>query len=185
MRIVLRAGGCILLGCMAVSMAFGQTVGKQALHVPVTRKTIVRFFYLPPASYLHPALMFSVVGKGDLRLKTAPIAYPVERMSFITLLEMRSLIDALSHTGLSWQRPPTRETPTKVLNKDIPNQMEITVFSSGGTYRALIAPKRLCATLAPLNAVIKEPRAHWEMQLFRYSYKCKVPGFNRDAYFQP
>ncbi|MFZ0747374.1 MAG: hypothetical protein WAM85_23420 [Terracidiphilus sp.] len=182
MRTMRRISWPILLACMAVSLTFSQATGKKSLNVPVNGNTIVRFFYLPPYSYFHVPLAFRVVGKDDPRLGTAPLANPEDRTPYISLPKMQNLIAALAHADLSWQESKKLETPTKIQPSAMTDKMEITVFSSGGTYRAFVAPNRLCETLAPLDAALEQPRARWEFQLFRVNYHCTVPGFNRNAF---
>jgi hypothetical protein len=184
MRKVLRSGWWILMACLAVSMAFAQSAGGTALPVPVNGKTIVRFFYLPPESYWHPPLTFRVVGKNDPRLGTAPMAKPYDRTPYISLSDMQRFVAALARLHLSWKGSGRLEKPKKIAPGEMRNGMEITVFSSGGTYRAMIDPKELCETLAPLDAALREPRALWEFRLFRVNYGCRIPGFDRDAYMR-
>lgn len=180
-----QIGWPILLACMAATQSFSQPAQKNSLDVPVNENTIVRFFYLPPYSYFHVPLSFRVVGKNSPLLGTAPLANPEDRTPYISLPEMRSLITGLAHLDLSWRQESKKlETPKKIETREMTDKMEITVFSTGGAYRASVDPKRLCETLAPLDAALKPPRARWEFQLFRVSYHCSVPGFNRDAYPQ-
>lgn len=184
MKILRQIVWPILLGCMAASLALCQTTGEQQINVHVNGNTIVRFFYLPPYSYFHVPLAFRVVGKNDPRLGTAPLASPEDRTPYISLPEMQNLIAALARLNLSWRKSNEVETPRKIKPREMTDKLQITIYSSSGTYRAFVNSKRLCETLAPLDAALKEPRALWEFQLFRVNYHCSVPGFNRNAYPQ-
>lgn len=179
-----QIGWPILLACAIASLAFNLGAGERSLNVPVNGNMIVRFFYLPPNSYSHPPLIFRVVGKNDPRLGTAPIANLGGRTPYISLLGMQKLIAALVHADLSWQKSNKVEAPRKIEPRQMTDKLQITVFSSDGTFKAFVDPTRLCETLAPLDAALKEPRALWEFQLFRVNYQCTVPGFNRNAYPQ-
>lgn len=181
MDIMRRIAWLISLTCMAALPAFCQANGKPPLNLGVDKNTIVRFFYLPPESYLHPPLIFRVAGENDPRLGTAPIN-PLGRTSYISLSEMRNLVTALADWNLSWQESKKLETPKKIETREMTDKMEVKVFSSRGTDRALVDPKQLCERLAPLDAALKQPRALWEVQLFRVDYGCHVPGFNRNAF---
>jgi len=152
MNIMRRIAWLISWACIAVSPVFCQANGKQPLNVRVDKNTIVRIFYLPPESYLHPPLIFRVAGENDPSLGTAPINL-IGRTPHISLSEMRNLVNALADWNLSWQKS-----------------------------KKLEAPKQLCERLAPLDAALKQPRALWEFQLFRVDYGCHVQGFDRNAF---
>jgi len=173
----------ILLACMAATLAFSQAAPKNSLDVPVNENTIVRFFYLPPYSYFHVPLSFRVEGENSSLLGTSPLANPQDRTPYISLSEMRNLIAGLAHLDLSWRQESKKlETPKKIETHEMTDKMEITVFSTGGTYRAFVDPKQLCERLAPLDAALKQPRALWEFLLFRVDYGCHVQGFDRNAF---
>ena len=181
MDIMRRIAWLISLTCMATLPAFCQADGRPPLNLSVDKNTIVRFFYLPPESYLHPPLIFRVAGAKDGRLGTAPIN-PPGRTPYISLSEMRNLVTALADWNLSWQESKKLETPKKIETREMTDKMEVNVFFSRGTARALVDPKQLCERLAPLDAALKQPRALWEFQLFRVDYGCHVPEFNRNAF---
>lgn len=181
MKTMLRIAWLISLACTVVLPVFCQANVKQPLNVHADKNTIIRIFYLPPESYLHPPLIFRVAGANDLRLGTAPINI-VGRTPYISLPEMRNLVAALADWHLSWQKSKRLETPKKIETREMTDKMEVKLFSSRGTDRVLIDPKELCERLAPLDAALKQPRALWEFQLFRVDYGCHVPGFHRDAF---
>lgn len=184
MRATRQSYWSILLMFIFVSLASSQTTGKHSLNVPVDLSTVVRFFYLPPQSYWHPPLTFRVVSNENPRLGTAPMAKPYDRTPYISLSDMQSFIRGLSRLNLSWHGSNKVQKPEKIPPGEMTNKMEITVFSTAGTYRAFLDPRKICKTLAPLDAALKESRARWEFQLFRINYGCTVYGFNRDAYMQ-
>jgi hypothetical protein len=171
----------ISLACIVALPVFCQATGKQPLDVRVDQNTITRIFYLPPENYFHPPLIFRVVGENDPRLGTAPMA-DLGRTVYISLSEMRNLIAALADSNLSWQESKKLETPKEIETHEMTDKMEVKLFSSSGTDRAFVDPKRLCERLAPLDAALKQPRALWEFQLFRVDYDCHVPGFERNAF---
>ena len=175
-----RIAWSISLACMVVVPVCCQATGKQPLNVRVDESTIIRIFYLPPESYLHAPLIFRVVRENDPRLGTAPINL-LGRTPYISLSEMRNLVTALADSNLSWQKSKL-ETPKKIETREMTDKMEIKLFSSRGTDRAFVDPKRLCERLAPLDAALEQPRAHWEFQLFRVNYGCQVPEFDRNAF---
>lgn len=181
MKIMRRIAWLISLASAVALPAFCLSNGKQPLNVSVNKNTIVRFFYLPPESYLHPPLIFRVAGENDPRLGTAPINV-LGRTPYISLSEMQNLVTALADWNLSWQKSKKLETPKKIETREMTDKMEVKVFSSSGTDRVLVDPKQLCERLAPLDAALKQPRALWEFQLFRVNYGCHVPGFDRNAF---
>lgn len=181
MKIMRRIAWSISLACMVVLPVFCQTTGKQPLNARVDENTIIRIFYLPPESYLHPPLIFRVVRENDRRLGTAPINL-LGRTPYISLSEMRNLVTALAESNLSWQKSKKLETPKKIETREMTDKMEIKLFFSTRTDRAFVDPKRLCERLAPLDAALKQPRARWEFQLFRVDYGCRVQGFDRNAF---
>ena len=181
MNIMRRIAWLISWACIVASPVFCQANGKQPLNVRVDKNTIVRIFYLPPESYLHPPLIFRVAGENDPRLGTAPINL-LGRTPYISLSDMRHLVTALADWNRSWQRSKKLETPKKIETREMTDKMEVKVFSSRGIDRVLVDPKQLCERLAPLNAALKQPRALWEFQLFRVDYGCHVQGFDRNAF---
>lgn len=181
MNVIRRIAWLISWACIAASPVFCQAKGKQPLDMRVDKNTIVRFFYLPPESYLHPPLIFRVAGEDDPRLGTAPISL-LGRAPYISLSEMRNLVTALAGWNLSWQKSRKLETPKKIETREMTDKMEVKVFSSRGTERVFVDPKQLCERLAPLDAALKQPRALWEFQLFRVEYGCHVQGFDRNAF---
>jgi hypothetical protein len=168
---------------MSSKLNFGQSeVQHGSFNLPVNKETVVRFFYLPANDYLHPALFFRVAGTNSSRLNTAPITNHGGRTPYISIEEMQALIKLLDSAGLSWRTGSAVEVPKAVDFKETTGQLEIKIFSSGGTALSLSDPKGICETLAPLDAAFKQPRALWEFQLFRVDYNCKVTGFNRNAF---
>jgi hypothetical protein len=181
MKTMRRIAWLISLACMVAVPVFCQAKGNQRLNVRVDKSTVIRIFYLPPESYLHPALIFRVARENDPRLGTAPISL-LGRTPYISLSEMRNLAAALADWDLSWQKSKKLETPKKIETREMTDKMEVKMFSSSGTDRVLVDPKQLCERLAPLDAALKQPRALWEFQLFRVDYGCHVQGFDRNAF---
>jgi hypothetical protein len=180
---IARTSCLFAIAIIATSLTFGQANHNPAtLNFPVGGHTVVRFFYLPPNSYLHAALIFRVVGDHDPRLNTSPINNLGGRTPYITLAEMQNLIQQLSDLDLSWQQSKRVEVPKELTTKEMTDRLQIDIFFSQGTDRTLVDPQRLCATLATLDPAFRQPRALWEFQLFRVDYHCTVPGFNRNAY---
>ena len=155
------------------------------LNSPIDEKTVVRFFYQPPGDYLHAPLVFHVVEEGNPLLNTAPMREE-GRTAYISLPEMRELVQALAHSNLAWRESETVELLGSYKKLTLAgvglDNMEALVVLSNGTAKAQIAPKAICKTLKPLDAALKTPRALWESQGFRLNYGCKVPGFKHDAY---
>lgn len=166
----------------------GQPTGEAwLLGCPVDQATAVRFFYNPEwADYLHGPLVLRVVPAGDSRLNTAPILYE-GRTAYILPEEMKAMLQALAQSSASW-RVSSKVEPlgnTQGLIRSVgasPLDLDITVLCSKGTARGKVEPAKICSTLAPLDSALKTARALWEFQLLRIGYKCKVPGFNWDAY---
>jgi len=156
--------------------------GHKSFSLPVNNQTAVRFFYLPANDYLHPALIFRVASPQSGELGTAPIISHGGRTPYISIDEMRKLVQMLDHSNLLWSETKTVEVPGMVGFKETTGMLQIKVFSSGGTASSNSDPSRLCKTLAPLDAAFKQPRALWEFQLFRVNYGCSVPGFDRKAF---
>ena len=177
-----RTCWALVIALIGASLSFSQAAGgHDTLALPADKSTIVRFFYLPAEDYLHPALIFRVAGEKDPKLNTAPINH-TGRTAYISLAEMQDLIQRLSRTGFSWQESKKVEVPKMIGFTDTPGGLEIKLFSSKGTAVTHSNPKKLCETLAPLDAALKQPRALWEFQLFRVDYNCVVPGFDRNAF---
>lgn len=152
-------------------------VKKPMLDCPVDGGPAVRFFYHDEENYFHFPLIFRPVAQGDQRLNTAPMG--VEgRTAYISAAEMQQLLQRLMLSDLSWQE--SEKTEALGSYKRLPSSDM--VVCSKGSARVSLDPKKICDTLAPLDAVLKTPRALWEFQLFRTGYACSVPGFNYHAY---
>jgi hypothetical protein len=155
------------------------------LESPVDEKTIVRFFYYPAGEYIRIPLLFRVVEEGNPRLNTAPMREE-GRTAYVSLSEMRDLVNGLIRSGLGWQESETVDVLG--LYKDLTlagiglDTMDVRLVSSRGTAKAEISPKTICTILKPLDAALKTPRALWEFQGFRLGYGCKVSGFKYGAY---
>jgi hypothetical protein len=160
--------------------------GASVLLSTVDEHTLVRFFHQPPlGDYFHFPLVFRVVEESNPLLNTAPMREE-GRTAYISLSEMRELMQRLAQMDLAWKESDVAEPlgPFKKLalaGIGI-NNMEVFIGCSKGTARTTIAPKKICETLTPLDSALKAPRALWEFQLFRLDYGCKVPGFRTDAY---
>jgi hypothetical protein len=177
------AFGLLQVALAACQVVYGQSApARNSLTVPASDNTVVMFFYLPANSYLHPALIFRVAKPGSTLLNTAPITNRGGRTPYISIEEMQNLIGLLAHSDLSWRKSKQVETPRAPSFSETTGKLEIKVFSSDGTALSLSNPDNLCQTLAPLDTALKQPRARWELQLFRVGYHCPVPGFNRSAY---
>lgn len=149
---------------------------------PADKAIAIRFFYHPPGDYFHFPLIFRPVDEADPRLNTAPMTTE-GRTAYISIAEMRQLIEGLSHSDLSWQESEKVEALGGYRGlRDGSESMEILVVCSKGTARANLDPKKICKTLAPLDAALKAPRALWEFQGFRLNYGCKIPGFKYGEY---
>jgi hypothetical protein len=145
------------------------------------RKRRCVFFFDPPGEYFHKPLVLCVVKEGDPLLNTAPIREE-GRTAYVSLSEMRELVQRLGRLDLAWQESETVEALGSYKNLPVFDDMETLIAFSHGTAKAHIAPKIICRTLQPLDAALKTPRALWELQIFRLNYGCKVPGFKADAY---
>jgi hypothetical protein len=155
---------------------------KSVLDSPVDENAAVRFFYNPSnGGYFHFPLIFRPVAPEDPRLNTAPMSTE-GRTAYISLSEMRQLLQGLRHSDLSWQESEKVEILGSFKKLAITDSMEVTVVSSQGTAKAAIDAKKICDTLKPLDSALKAPRGLWEFQLFRQGYGCQVPGFNFEAY---
>jgi len=167
--------------CMFLTLLLGFSLAyAQSLAVPVNKYTVASFSFSPPQNYTHPAMLFRVVDQDDTRLNTAPML-DQGRTVFISLEEMKRLIERLTVMQLAWHRSAQTELPS-IGHSEVSNEMRIRVYDSTGSFLALLSPRDLCASLASLNDAIKQPRALWEFRLFQREYGCKIPGFNRDAY---
>lgn len=178
----------LVFGLLQVAFGVCQVVYGQSaqvrgpLAVPVNDVTVVTFFYLPANSYLHPALIFRVAKPGSPLVNTAPITNRGGRTPYISIEEMRDLVGLLDRSDLTWHKSKQVEVPGAPSFSETTGKLEIKIISSDGTALSLSNPDNLCETLAPLDAVLKQPRARWEFQLFRVQYRCQVPGFDRNAY---
>lgn len=174
----------LVLGALASATSLSSCRGvdrKPVLNSPVDEKTAIRFFYHDEEEYYHFPLIFRAVKQLDPRINTAPMT--VEgRTAYVPLVEMQRLIQALSHSDLSWQESQKTEALGGFRQLRWSDSMEILIVCSKGTARANLDPKKICETLKPLDSALKTPRALWEFQLFRQGYDCKVPGFNFEAY---
>lgn len=157
---------------------------KFLVNCPADKETAIRFFYNPPGDYFHFPLIFRPVEEADPRLNTAPMT--VEgRIAYIPMVEMQQLLQGLSHSDdLSWQESEKVESLGGYRElRGGSDSMEILVVCSKGTARATLVLKKICKTLAPLDAAFETPRALWEFQAFRIGYRCKVPaGFETGKY---
>jgi hypothetical protein len=155
------------------------------LNSPVDEAAIVRFFYYPPGDYFHFPLVLRAVKPTSSLLDTAPMREE-GRTAYISLADMQRLVRALSRSDLVWKHTAAVEPlgPFKklALTGIGVSTMQILVENSNGTATALVAPKNICQTLAPLDSAFSLPRVLWEFQLLRWGYHCRVPGFKRDAY---
>jgi hypothetical protein len=170
-------------GCKAPSDQTHERLS--VLESPVNEKTIIRFFYYPAGEYIRIPLLFRVVEEGNPRLNTAPMRED-GRTVYVSLSEMRELVNGLIRSGLGWQESETVDVLG--LYKDLTlagiglDTMDVRLVSLKGTAKAEISPKAICMILKPLDAALKTPRALWEFQGFRLGYGCKVPGFKYGAY---
>jgi hypothetical protein len=178
----------VLMSVMAVSTARvpeAQPTGEAwLLGCPADQGTMVRFFFNPEgADYFHTPLVFQVVPADDPRLNTGPITRE-GRTTYITREEMKAMLRALAHSGASWsvssKVKPLGDAHSLVGSYGF--YLRIRVVCSKGTACGRVEPAEVCSTLAPLDSVLKTPRALWEFQALRIGYRCKVPGFNWDAY---
>src|SRR5260370_4583671 len=106
------------------------------LNSAVDEKTVVRFFYQPPGDYLHAPLVFRVVEEGNPLLNTAPMRGE-GRTAYISLSEMRELVQALARSNLAWPDSVTIELLGSYKKLDLAFiGMEIFVGNSNSTPRA-------------------------------------------------
>ena len=129
MKIMRRIAWLTSWAWIVTSSVFCQTYGKQPHHARVDKNTVVRIFYLPPESYLHPPLIFRVAGGSDPRLGTAPINI-LGRTPYISLSEMRNVVTALAEWNLSWRKSKRLETHKRIETREMTDKMEVSVFSS-------------------------------------------------------
>lgn len=152
------------------------------LNSPVTENTAVRFFYDPALSdFFHFPIIFRVAEEGDARLITPP-STRAGWTSYITPVEMRQFLQTIARSNLTWQESDKVEIFEPAFQIPRSDAMEIVAVGSIGTVKALVKPTRICQTLEPLDAALKTKRALWELQRFRLTYGCKVPGFTWDSY---
>ena len=150
------------------------------LHGSVDEATAMRFFF-NPGNYFHLPLIFRVVSQSDPRLDTAPLL-AAGRTVYISGPDMQNLKTGLLRLDLGWAESGDLTTfgdATQILPT---YAMAITVVSSRGTATAGFDPEKICDKLAPLDAALRKPRALWEFKLFQAEYKCKIPGFDGNAY---
>ena len=176
----------IVLLVPALPFAFGMQSGQKSggptvLSTQGDAETAVRIYYNPSTGkYFHKPLVFRVVKPGDPRLKMAPVLLEGQT-TYITGGEMHHLLQGLDQAGLSWRISDKVEALGSFHHLLI-GDVELRVVSPKGTAVARLDPKKLCATLQPLDAALRTPRALWEFQLFRVQDGCKVPGFNYREY---
>jgi hypothetical protein len=178
-------GRCVLLIMALIGTSLSCTEPTRrhaAFNGSVDTNTIVRFFYQPPLSHPHPPFILRAVDDRDPRLDTAP--FQVEGLAaYISLAEMRKVVQILNDSIPSWDTSKDVEGPRPPMDLPFPNGLEITVYFSTGTAQTVITPGELCATLAPLDAALRN-RALWEFQFFRGDYGCNVPGFDVKKYYK-
>jgi hypothetical protein len=173
---------------VSITMSMGEMQSSQKpfrafdLHLEADEKTVIRFFYQPtPGDYFHAPLVFRVVEEGNPLFNTAPMREE-GRTAYISLPEMRELIQRLASARLAWQESGDIVTLGSYKKLPLFDDMELLVTSSKGTATTKVAPKSICETFEPLDGALRTPRALWEFQGFRLNYGCKVPGFKYDAY---
>jgi hypothetical protein len=174
---------CVAMLITAASLSYSQTLAKGKLQVAaLDENTGVRFFYQPvDADYFHVPLVIHAVDPHDSRLNTAPMAAE-GRVAYVSISDMRELLQALSQSKLSWQQSEKVEVFGSFKKLPITDTMEITVLSSKGTSQASLDSKNICETLQPIDSNLKAARAVWEFQRFRLNYRCSVPNFGFDSY---
>jgi hypothetical protein len=152
------------------------------LNAPVGESTAVRLFYDPALSdaFRFPIIL-RVTEEGDARLVNPP-STRAGWTSYITFSEMRQFLRTLAQSNLIWQESGKVEIFEPALQILRLDTMEIAVVGSIGTAKAMVRPKGICQTLEPLDATLKTKRAIWELQRFRLSYGCQVPGFDWNQY---
>jgi len=175
--LVAPGGGWVQLGAKHKRVSF--------LNSPVDDQTVVRFFYYPEGEYIRIPLLFRVVDAGNPLFNTAPMREE-GRTVYISLPEMRNLVQTLTRSGLGWEESKIVETPGSY--KDLTligiglDTMDVRVLTAKGTAKADISPKAICMILKPLDIALKTPRALWEFQIFRANYGCEVSGLKPNAY---
>jgi len=89
----------------------------------------------------------------------------------------------LAQLSLRWDQSATIESLETYKTIDSYGYgMGIKVLSANGTAKSLLAPDKICETLAPLDGALLNPRALWELQGFRLQYHCRVSSYAPDAY---
>jgi hypothetical protein len=173
---------------VAALVGMAQTDPRQeriaVLSSPVDERTAVRFFFQPAGDYFHHPLVFRVGEEGSRQLHSAP-AQEEGHTAYISISEMRDLVELLARSGLSWQESETVEvfgSSKKLSFAGIGLEtMDVRAVSTAGTAKAQVSPKDICTILKPLDAALKGRRVLWEFQGFRINYGCKVPGFKYGA----
>jgi hypothetical protein len=152
------------------------------LNASVGANSAVRFFYDPALSdAFHSPIIFRATEDGDSRLINPP-STRAGWTSYIAFSEMRQFLQTLAHSNLAWQESDKVEIFEPALQIPRLDTMEIVVVGSSGTAKAMVRPSRICQTLEPLDAALKTKRALWELQRFRLTYGCQVPGFDWKLY---
>lgn len=181
LRLWVAAVALPMCAVMSWTQARQSRASELVLAFPVDENTAVRFFYQPSGNYFHFPLVFRAIDQKDPRPNTAAMAAE-GRTVYISLSDMRQLMQELADSELMWQESDKSETFESFRKLEISDNMVITVASSKGTAGARLNPTKICKTLKPLDSALKVPRALWEFQGFRLNYGCKVPGFVFDAY---
>jgi hypothetical protein len=177
---------CFLLLATLTSVSWASSqAGSQGhpLSFAAGRDSVVRFFFQPPdGEYFHFALLLRVAKKDDPRWNTTASS-DVGRTAYVSLSDMKRFMTRLTLLSLQWDESPNVESlETYKTIHSYGYGMGIKVLSANGTAKALIAPDKICETLASLDSALLTPRALWEFQRFRLQYHCRVPNFNLDAY---
>jgi hypothetical protein len=172
----------IVLPALFVGIVNSYGQARDALNVfgpPVNRRTAVRFFFNGD-NHFHPALIFRVVNRHDVRLNTAPLLNQ-GRTVYITADEMEKLLRGLqAMTG--WKESQQRIKFGDDIWISPVYALVVLVDSSRGSAQAGFYPDKMCQMLRPLDAAFVTPRALWEFQFCREDFKCNIPGFNYQAY---
>jgi len=151
------------------------------LNSSVNEKIAVRFFYDPPGDYFHKPLIFRVAEDGSPKINTATV-HEEGRIAYITISEMRTLVNGLAHANLVWRVSQKVEALRPFKELPLSDDMEILVVFSDGTAKAKLSPQVICTILKQLDTALTTPRALWEFQLLRLDDGCEVPGFKPEAY---
>jgi hypothetical protein len=162
--------------------SYQEVARKRVVDYLVNEKTAVRFCDTDEEEYFHVPLIFRAVKTGDGRLNTAPIISREGRTAFVTVEELRQLVQSLARSSLSWHDSNEVESLKWKPPLDCFDGMDILVVCLNGSANSKIPPNKICETLQALDPTLQTPRALWEFQLFRHGYGCKVPGFNFQAY---